>query len=265
MVPSIAVGERLALGHGEPGRGRVIVFRWVDKPDHEYVKRVVGIAGDTISANGTEIVLNGTPIPRCRVGTWTFDGHAGELWLEALDGVTWLVYHDASKTVAERGPWTVASGEVFVLGDNRENVTDSRKWFGGKGGGLPLHLIVGIASDARPRLPKDAEQLQTAFDSCIATLRDSTAASSSSIEPARLPELADDLLHERVLVARGVGENHEKDALLGERDVSGQEPALAPGMSDAEKAVGVLALDEPGPADVGRILGGPGRERLDRP
>jgi len=169
MVPSIAVGEQVALGHGDPVRGRVIVFRW-EGNDREYVKRVVGIAGDTIAANGAEITVNGVPIPRCRVGAWSFDGHAGEMWLEARDGVKWLVYHDATKSNAERGPWKVAPGEVFVLGDNRENVTDSRKWFGGKGGGLPLGWIVGTATDAAPRLPVGAESLQPAFEGCVATL-----------------------------------------------------------------------------------------------
>jgi len=169
MVPSIAVGERIALGNGEPVSGRVVVFRW-EGNGREYVKRVIGIAGDAIAANGTEITVNGAPIPRCRIGTWSFDGHAGEIWLEALAGVTWLVYHDSTNSVAERGPWKVAPGEVFVLGDNRENVTDSRKWFAGKGGGLPLGWIVGTASAAAPRLPAGAESLRSAFGLCVAAL-----------------------------------------------------------------------------------------------
>jgi signal peptidase I len=169
MVPTIAVGEAIALGPDNPVRGRVVVFRWEDNPEHVYVKRVIGVAGDTIAANGTEISINGVPIPRCRIGAWSFDGHAGDMWLEALDGASWLVYHDSTKTMPERGPWKVASNEVFVLGDNRENVTDSRKWFGGKGGGLPVGWIVGTAS-VTPKLPPGTEQLRAGFDSCVASL-----------------------------------------------------------------------------------------------
>jgi len=176
MLPTLAVGTRIdvkKLDHA-PGRGRVIVFRAPEAPDREYVKRVIGITGDTISMNGTEVVLNGTPIFRCAVGAWRYaerDGsvRTGELWLEALDGTTWLVFHDAAATSGPTGPWTVAPGEVFVFGDNREHSHDSRLWFGGKGGGLPLKLVVGgPAASPEPTLPIGAEPLAGALRACAA-------------------------------------------------------------------------------------------------
>jgi signal peptidase I len=179
MLPSIAVGAKVATDELEraPARGDVIVFRSPEKPDQRYVKRIVGLAGDTIAADGAVIVLNGTPIPHCRVGAWGYreaggEARQGEIWLEALDGRKWLVFHDARGIkVPPPGPWTVAPGEVFVLADNRENGHDSRFWFGGKGGGLPLHWIVGAATDTRlPALPSGAEALQPALDACVATL-----------------------------------------------------------------------------------------------
>lgn len=178
MLPTIAVGTRLVvnkLSRG-PGRGRVIVFRGPGAPEREYVKRVVGLPGDTISANGAEIILNGTPIPHCRVGAWSYDEvggptHGGEIWLEALEGAKWLVFHDAAGSVLPAGPWAVAPSEVFVLGDNRENSNDSRKWFGGKGGGLPLSSIVGTAIGTDTlTLPKGVEHLKPALDQCAAEL-----------------------------------------------------------------------------------------------
>jgi signal peptidase I len=178
MLPSIAVGESIVIDKLErdPVRGRVIVFRAPEKPESEYVKRIVGIPGDTISTRGTEVVLNGAPIPRCDVGAWSYveesgKVRSGELFLESLEGAAWLVFHDAAgSVVAPSGPWTVAPGEVFVLADNRDNSHDSRVWFGGKGGGLPLRFIVGVAREVAPVLPKGAESLQPAFEQCVARL-----------------------------------------------------------------------------------------------
>jgi signal peptidase I len=179
MLPSIPVGGEIAVAKIDraPRRGTVVVFRAPERPDTEYVKRVIGVGGDTIATNGTEVLVNGSPIPRCHLGAWSYEeadgrAHAGEIWLEALEGSTWLVFHDTAGLKAPPpGPWTVAPGEVFVLADNRENGHDSRLWFGGKGGGVPLRLIVGAASAVGvPSLPKGAESLAPALDACVAAL-----------------------------------------------------------------------------------------------
>jgi signal peptidase I len=166
MIPTFPQGGRLqVIPLDRPARGRVIVFHFPGKPGSAYVKRIVGIAGDTIAVDGTQVVLDGTPIPRCRVGAWENQGHKGEIWLEALEGARWLVFHDAAGVEAPpHGPWTVAPGQVFVLGDNREHSYDSRMW-----GGLPSSAIVGAVSDA-PMLPAGAEALQPELDRCQAAL-----------------------------------------------------------------------------------------------
>jgi signal peptidase I len=182
MLPTFAVGADIALINldGRARRGRVIVFRAPEKPEQQYVKRIIGLPGDTISVNATEIVVNGAPIPRCHVGAWRYteaggQAHAGELWLEALDETKWLVFHDASGSASPAGPWTIAPGEVFVLGDNREHSHDSRMWYGGRGGGLPLRFIVGGAAGLNaPTLPTGAESLKPALDACIMTVGESS-------------------------------------------------------------------------------------------
>jgi signal peptidase I len=178
MLPSIAVGRDLSLRalDGAPRRGDVIVFDFPGA-DARYFKRVIGLPGDVLAVDGETILLNGAPIPSCSVGAWSYDdkdakAHHGVIWLEALEGRQWLVFHDADvQAVTGVGPWTVAPAEVFVLGDNRDNTTDSRKWFGGKGGGLPVREIVGVAVGVdAPTLPQGAEKLQSALERCVAAL-----------------------------------------------------------------------------------------------
>jgi signal peptidase I len=179
MLPTLAVGSHVAVSKvdRDPTRGRVIVFHYPEHPDQDFVKRIVGLPGDTIAGSGTEILVNGKPIARCLVGSWGYDDEGtkrtGEIWLEALDGAQWLVFHDAgSAGFTPAGPWTVAPGEVFVLGDNRENSHDSRMFFSGNGGGVPMRLIVGtVIGVGVPTLPKDADALKPALEACREKLK----------------------------------------------------------------------------------------------
>ncbi|MGD0678535.1 MAG: S26 family signal peptidase [Polyangiaceae bacterium] len=112
---------------------------------------------------------------RRAVGAWSYAEaggkiHTGGLWLEAPAGTKWLLFHDDARAGGPTGPWTVTPGEVFVLGDNRENSHDSQLWFGGKGGGLPLLVVGGAPVDGAPTPPKGAESLAPALQGCTAKL-----------------------------------------------------------------------------------------------
>ncbi len=179
MLPSFAVGENIAVGATDATwrRGDIAVFAWAGDRDRMYVKRIIGVAGDAVAVKGTEVSINGTPIARCHVGHWSFQladqsAHEGELWLEAFGANRWLVVHDPAGIHAPPGgPWTVSPGEVFVIGDNRENSFDTRVWFEQTKRALPIEWIVGVArSEAPPHLPAGAEALRGKLEECVARL-----------------------------------------------------------------------------------------------
>jgi signal peptidase I len=178
MLPTIAVGEHVLVNKLDttPARGKVLVYKSPENPGQEFVKRVVGMPGDTILfQGGTDLIVNGTPVPTCKIGEWSFveaEGgakHTGDLVLENLDGIRYLVFHDKDALGgATAGPWKVKDAEVFVVGDNRENSHDSRMYFSGMGGGVPFDLVKGTV---RPQgiigLPLGAEALKPKLTECL--------------------------------------------------------------------------------------------------
>jgi signal peptidase I len=178
MWPTLQVGERIFTSRlaKQPFRGVVLVFHHPEHREQLFAKRVVGLAGDVVSTSGGELSVNGWNVPRCVVGHASFrdgasgDGekHEGTLSVEYLGLASYLVFEEKG-ALAEPGEWKVEPGQYFVLGDNRNNSHDSRMWFGGKGGGVPLADTVGrIVGHESAELPKGAEDLAPALASCLA-------------------------------------------------------------------------------------------------
>jgi signal peptidase I len=117
MEPTLHAGQfvivnKLAYRFGAAARGDVIVFHFPRNPDQEYIKRVIGLPGDTVAVENGQITVN------------------GELLDEPyLDGQT-----------GYPGIWTVPVGHIFVLGDNRNNSFDSHNW-----GTVPMDYVIGKA------------------------------------------------------------------------------------------------------------------------
>jgi signal peptidase I len=153
--PTLPIFNNRVLEDMPPKRGDVIVFEFPEpNPSRErqdYIKRVIALPGDTLEADGGHPVINGWRVPSCKVGDYKFSEepgsfmHSGELYVEYLEGTAYLAIYMHEGLDAHEGPFHVSPGELWVMGDNRHNSQDSRKWQNGRGAGVPFANIKGRA------------------------------------------------------------------------------------------------------------------------
>jgi signal peptidase I len=202
MFPSIEVGDHLFVGKSSygsfaksaPTRGDVVVFEYPGRPGEprvEYIKRVIGVPGDELAFASGVPSINGWPVPRCRLGeaTLAIDEATSpaefDVFVEFLEGRAYLVAHDRSHEGGHQGPYRVKPGEYWVLGDNRNNSSDSRVWDGGQGAGVPLQNTrgrarwvwlpperIGVDLASEPVLPASLSQLGLQLARCLAAAPD---------------------------------------------------------------------------------------------
>ena len=165
LVNKFAYGIRLPVANtkivelGSPRRGDVMVFRYPADTSLDYIKRVVGLPGDRIEYRDKKLAVNRKPVPRRQAGDYesrerlqyfprfieTFDGADHEIILEAdtpgFVGRSMDFGHSENCDYNSGGlVCTVPAGHYFVMGDNRDNSSDSRVW-----GFVPDQNIVGKA------------------------------------------------------------------------------------------------------------------------
>lgn len=117
MNPSLENGEyilvnKLAYRVGEPARGDIVIFSFPLDPTQDLIKRVIGLPGESVSIQNGKVSINGVLLE--------------ESYIAAPP-----IYN---------GTWDVAAGQLFVLGDNRNESKDSHEW-----GLLPMENIIGKA------------------------------------------------------------------------------------------------------------------------
>ena len=133
FVNKLAYNGPFGFSTQTPHRTDVVVFAFPNEPDKDYIKRSIGLPGDTVEIKSEEIFLNGKNISR----------HIkDDLYEEEIDGHKYQVRWDGTPQ-EERSmvKVTVPKDELFLLGDNRARGQDSRVW-----GFLPISDLQGKAS-----------------------------------------------------------------------------------------------------------------------
>ncbi len=219
MIPTLQVGDHIFVNkfiygpaipftrsrlwtHMPPERGDVIVLAYPENMEQDFIKRVIAIPGDVLEAKSGHPWINGWEVPHCYVGLYSYNEsntetemptslqrHEGDLFVEYLGDKSYLTLYDHSSGgySEHQGPFHAKPGEVWVMGDNRNNSHDSRMWWNYKGGGVPFENIRGRAlfvwwstfdnkTDlsrlgtqvmGHPRLPADMKNLEPAMEKCF--------------------------------------------------------------------------------------------------
>lgn len=145
--PNIFSGRILS---GEPKRGDVAVFKLPRDNSTDYIKRVIGLPGDQIQMREGVLYINGKEIPKNRISDFVQTTPSGQSvsiprFEETLpNGITYTVLdRDPDGSFDNTNVYTVPDGHYFMMGDNRDNSTDSRALYGV--GYVPLENFVGRA------------------------------------------------------------------------------------------------------------------------
>ena len=150
LVGDYLLVNKLCYGRGGLGdyfmpyrrvqRGDIVVFNYPVNPEQHFVKRVIGVPGDRVRLVNKQVFVNGVPLKEPYV---RFSRPADDLFrdnfprLNVTPGLTpewWLQL----RKLVEDGQLIVPAGHYFVMGDNRDNSSDSRYW-----GFVPQANIIG--------------------------------------------------------------------------------------------------------------------------
>ncbi len=157
MIPTLEVGDFILVNKyhygirlpvvrtkiidiNEPKRGDVMVFF----PPHEkiyFIKRVIGLPGDEIRYINNVLYINGEKMPQTLIASLPAQAPQYQLTRESLGTVEHVMRKNiVPSDLSRNGVWVVPEGHYFMMGDNRDNSSDSRVW-----GFVPEENIVGKA------------------------------------------------------------------------------------------------------------------------
>ncbi|MCK1734091.1 signal peptidase I [Bradyrhizobium sp. 138] len=160
FAPSWISGRILAA---DPEYGDIVVFRTAKDNSVDYLKRVVGLPGDRLQMRQGRLVLNDRPVTRVALEQGLADNACGvdggvkvKRWRETLPNGASYVTNDCDDNgyLDNTSVFTVPPGHFFVLGDNRDNSTDSRM---STFGFVPMDNLVGKVTRILWSLDEDGE------------------------------------------------------------------------------------------------------------
>ncbi len=136
LVNKFAYGIRLpvldtkVIPVGDPQRGDVMVFRYPSDPNINYIKRVIGVPGDTIRyTSDKRLYINDQAVAESLVGEEPGTLGSVTLYQEKLGAVEHMIRKEMTRFRIEPGKqWKVPADHYFMMGDNRDNSNDSRYW-----------------------------------------------------------------------------------------------------------------------------------------
>jgi signal peptidase I len=163
MIPTLLVGDFIVVNKfvygirlpvlnkkvisiGKPQRGDVVVFRYPVDTSINFIKRAVGLPGDTITYRDKELFVNGERVEETAAGR--FESSDVKCSTPAVDAMLFdeqldeanhkILLH--SRSGSRNGQWVVPEGHYFMMGDNRDRSNDSRGW-----GFVPEENLLGRA------------------------------------------------------------------------------------------------------------------------
>jgi signal peptidase I len=126
FAPVISAVDRALMPRKAIGRGDVIVFKYPERPDRDFIKRVIGLPGDRLELRRKRVYINGVVLD---------EPYVHYLVPPSTDGIV-----RTGDLREEYGPVTVPERQYFMMGDNRDNSEDSRYW-----GFMPESYVKGEA------------------------------------------------------------------------------------------------------------------------
>src|SRR5688500_10259460 len=129
FAPTLSSVEDTLLPIDPIRRGDILVFKYPEEPERDFIKRVIGLPGETIELRNKKVYVNGQPLDEPYVHfQYAEDRGSGEADFSEFD------------VRRSYGPVTVPAGHYFMMGDNRDNSQDSRYW-----GFMPRDYVKGKA------------------------------------------------------------------------------------------------------------------------